>query len=280
MLLQRVLTALILIPLVVWGVLAADHWLFAAIMAVVVLLCAREWAQLTGLQSRSQQLLYVLLCGLLIAGLWFFAIDEVRHTLILIAAGLWLGMTLALFSWRRKELRKAAFQPFMLALGVLLLSAAWQAMVSLHQLPKIGPQLTLGLLVFIWIADSAAYFTGKALGRRKLAPVLSPGKTLEGMAGALAAAAAWGVLMFVMLFQASSHYSTFRLIATALLLSLLTAVISVAGDLFESLVKRRADKKDSGHLLPGHGGVWDRIDSLIASAPVFAAGLHLSGIVE
>ena len=279
MLLQRVLTAVILIPLVVWGVLVADHWLFAAIVAAVMLLCAWEWARLAGLQTLALQLLYVLLCGLLITALWFIATDAVSHFLILIAAGIWLGMALALFSWRRKVLRKAAFQPFILALGLVLLSAAWQALVSLHQLPDIGPQVTLGLLILIWIADSAAYFTGKALGRRKLAPVLSPGKTIEGMAGALLAAAVWGVLMFLMLFQAPAN-SVAYMIAIALLLSLLTAVVSVAGDLFESLVKRRADMKDSGHLLPGHGGMWDRIDSLIASAPVFASGLYLSGILQ
>ncbi len=278
MLLQRVLTAIILIPLVVWGVLAADHWLFAAIVAAVMLLCAWEWARLAGLKTLPLQLLYVLLCGVLIAALWFIATLAVSNFLILIAAGIWLGMALALFSWRNKVLHKAAFQPFILALGLLLLSAAWQALVSLHKLPDIGPKLTLGLLILIWIADSAAYFSGKAFGRHKLAPVLSPGKTLEGMAGALLFAALWGVLMFVMLFQASAN-STAYMITTALLLSLLTAVVSVAGDLFESLVKRRADMKDSGHLLPGHGGIWDRIDSLIASAPVFVAGLYLSGIL-
>jgi phosphatidate cytidylyltransferase len=278
MLLQRVLTAIILIPLVVWGVLVADHWLFAAIVAAVMLLCAWEWARLAGLQTLALQLLYVLLCGLLITALWFIATDVVSHFLILIAAGIWLGMALALFSWRNKVLHKAAFQPFVLALGLLLLSAAWQALVSLHKLPEIGPKLTLGLLILIWIADSAAYFSGKAFGRHKLAPVLSPGKTLEGMVGALLAAAIWGVLMFVMLFQSSAN-STAYMMTSALLLSLLTAVVSVAGDLFESLVKRRADMKDSGHLLPGHGGIWDRIDSLVASAPVFITGLYLSGIL-
>jgi phosphatidate cytidylyltransferase len=279
MLVQRVLTAIILIPFVVWGVLAAEHWLFASIVAAVMLLCAREWARLAGLKTPALQILYVFLCGLLIAALWFFAADTVSHFLILIAAGIWLGMAFALFSWRTKVLHKAPFQPFILVLGLLLLTAAWQALVSLHKLPDIGPKLTLGLLILIWIADSAAYFTGKAFGRRKLAPVLSPGKTLEGMAGALLAAALWGLLMFVLLFQASA-YSTLHLMVVALLLSLLTAVVSVAGDLFESLVKRRADKKDSGHLLPGHGGIWDRIDSLIASAPVFVAGLYLSGILQ
>jgi len=279
MLLQRVLTALILIPLVVWGVLAADHWLFAAMVAAVMLLCAWEWARLAGLKTLLLQLLYVLLCGMLIAALWFIATDRVFHFLILAAAGIWLGMALALFSWRHRVLHKAAFQPFILGLGMLLLTAAWQALVSLHKLPDIGPKLTLGLLILIWIADSAAYFTGKAFGRHKLAPVLSPGKTLEGMAGALFFAALWGVLMFVLLFQAPA-ISTGYMITIALLLSLLTAIVSVAGDLFESLVKRRADMKDSGHLLPGHGGIWDRIDSLIASAPVFVAGLYLSGILQ
>ena len=279
MLLQRVLTAIILIPFVVWGVLAAEHWLFASIVAAVMLLCAWEWARLAGLKTLPSQLLYALLCGLLIAALWFFAEDTVSHFLILIAAGIWLGMAFALFSWRTKVLHKAPFQPFILVLGLLLLTAAWQALVSLHELSDIGPKLTLGLLILIWIADSAAYFTGKAFGRRKLAPVLSPGKTLEGMAGALLAAALWGLLMFVLLFQ-GSVYSALYLMVVALLLSLLTAVVSVAGDLFESLVKRRADMKDSGQLLPGHGGIWDRIDSLIASAPVFVAGLSLSGILQ
>ena len=279
MLLQRVLTAIILIPLVVWGVLAAEHWLFAVIVAAVMLLCAWEWARLSGLKTLALQILYVFLCGLLIAALWFFSADAVPRYLILIAAGIWLGMAFALFSWRHKVLHKAPFQPFILLLGLLLLTAAWQALVSLHKLPDIGPKLTLGLLILIWIADSAAYFTGKAFGRRKLAPVLSPGKTLEGMAGALLAAALWGVLMFVWLLPESAS-STLHLSVVALLLSLLTAVVSVAGDLFESLVKRRADMKDSGHLLPGHGGIWDRIDSLIASAPVFFAGLVLSGLLQ
>ena len=132
--------------------------------------------------------------------------------------------------------------------------------------------ILVGFIVLIWSADSAAYFTGKALGKHKLAPVLSPGKTLEGVAGGLVAAAVVGILLFLFLGQGSAA----SLVAAACI-ALLTALVSVGGDLFESMVKRRAGEKDSGKLLPGHGGIWDRIDSLISSSPVFIAALSLSG---
>ena len=272
MLLQRIITALILIPLVVWGVLKASNDLFALILGVVILLCGWEWARLTGLKSIILRALYLLAATLVMLLLFLLASKPQQDLFILAMAGIWCGITLALFAWRERPLQQSALQPVALGFGLLLLPAAWMALVVLHGLPRTGPWITLGLMVLIWLADSAAYFSGKALGRHKLAPVLSPGKTFEGLAGALVAAVAWGVLLFWLLDDA---------IAVSLLMAVpvavLTILVSVGGDLFESMVKRRAGEKDSGTLLPGHGGVWDRIDSLVASAPVFVAAMTLIG---
>jgi phosphatidate cytidylyltransferase len=131
--------------------------------------------------------------------------------------------------------------------------------------------LVLTLLVLIWIADSGAYFAGRRWGRRKLAPVVSPGKTREGVYGALAGGLAWGGLAGWWLGLSAGRA------AGLVALCLATVLASVVGDLQESLLKRRRGLKDSGRLLPGHGGVLDRIDSLTAGAPVFAVGLGLLG---
>jgi phosphatidate cytidylyltransferase len=146
---------------------------------------------------------------------------------------------------------------------------AWIALVRLHAVPSGGPVLVLALLILVWLADSAAYFTGRAFGRHRLAPVVSPGKTVEGLAGAMAGAAAFGAALAGLGVVDSAG------LMVTIALCVVVAVLSVAGDLFESFAKRSAGQKDSGHLLPGHGGVLDRIDSLIAAAPVFVLGLLL-----
>ena len=272
MLLQRIITALILIPLVVWGVLKASNDLFALILGVVILLCGWEWARLTGLKSIILRALYLLAATLVMLLLFLLASKPQQDLFILAMAGIWCGITLALFSWRERPLQQSALQPVALGFGLLLLPAAWMALVVLHGLPRTGPWITLGLMVLIWLADSAAYFTGKAFGRHKLAPVLSPGKTLEGVAGGVVAAALVGILLFLYL-----GHSSVTALALAAGIALVTGLVSVGGDLFESMVKRRAGEKDSGRLLPGHGGVWDRVDSLVSSSPVFVAALSLAG---
>ncbi|MEN8176090.1 MAG: phosphatidate cytidylyltransferase, partial [Pseudomonadota bacterium] len=160
-----------------------------------------------------------------------------------------------------------------LVAGVVLLSAAWAALVSVHRGSPAGAELTLYLLVLIWGADSGAYFAGRIFGKRKLAPALSPGKTVEGAAGAILAAVLLA-LFYAWWRQPGTDVGLFSL------LSIVVVVVSIAGDLFESLLKRREGVKDSGTLLPGHGGVLDRLDSLLAAAPVYYVGLHLFGVVE
>ena len=149
--------------------------------------------------------------------------------------------------------------------GVFVLPTAWLALVLLHER---GAMLFLFMFVLIWVADSAAYFTGKRFGKTKLAAALSPGKTREGLWGALIAGAGFAVIGVVWLpveLQFAAYF---------IMLCLICVLISVVGDLFESLLKRNAGVKDSGNILPGHGGLLDRVDSVLAAAPVFLFGYH------
>jgi len=138
---------------------------------------------------------------------------------------------------------------------LVLLSATW---LALNGLQNISPWLLLGVLAIVWLADIAAYFSGKRFGRHKLAPEISPGKTWEGVAGAVLAATIYGLVLCYYM-----HYSRWLIVGLWLIV-----VLSVMGDLFESLLKRQAGVKDSSHLLPGHGGVLDRIDGLIPTLPL------------
>jgi phosphatidate cytidylyltransferase len=155
--------------------------------------------------------------------------------------------------------------------GLLVLVPTGVALVALHRSGEAGPGLVLLLLVLVWAADSGAYFAGKRWGRRKLAPTVSPGKTVEGVCGGLtlamvAAISGWYVL----------QPGTLAL-GPAIAISLATVVFSIVGDLYESMLKRQHSVKDSGTLLPGHGGMLDRIDSLTAASPVFALGVLGAG---
>ena len=273
MLKQRVITALLLLPLVVWGILCTPNEIFSAVLALVFLLCANEWARLAGLKSLFERFFYLASIGGLMAGLWLRAADPVLDLAVLAIAGIWVGMSAGLFSWRTKPLQIVLNQPVVLLFGLMLLPFAWYALAMLHNTDGIGPQLTLAMMVLIWLADSAAYFGGRRFGRTRLAPVLSPNKTVEGLVSALLAAVAW-------VFAVKQLIAVDIAVLPLLLIAIVTTLVSVAGDLFESMVKRRADQKDSGKLLPGHGGIWDRIDSLISAAPVFLAMMALFGGIE
>ncbi|HIE53868.1 MAG TPA: phosphatidate cytidylyltransferase, partial [Chromatiaceae bacterium] len=163
------------------------------------------------------------------------------------------------------------FRPLRLLAGMLFLAGPWLALARLHAVPEVGPGLMMFLLVLVWIADSAAYFSGRALGRHKLAPAISPGKTVEGALGALASA----VIPAAFLVWAGWVQAPAWMLV---LLCIFTVGVSIGGDLWESVLKRERGVKDSGNLLPGHGGVLDRIDSQIAASPFFVAGLVVGGM--
>ncbi|HEY5789428.1 MAG TPA: phosphatidate cytidylyltransferase [Gammaproteobacteria bacterium] len=272
MLRQRVLTALVLVPLVVAADLLLSDPGVALLVGAVMLLGAWEWAALAGLPGTPARAGYVLLLGgVLVAG-WLLR-DTLGAPVVWGAVAAWCGaaawvLTFQLSGGTRPGAPGVAL---LRLLGPLVLAPAWLALVLLHALPERGPWLMLYLLVLVWVADTAAYFSGRRWGRRKLARHVSPGKSWEGVAGGLLCS-----LLLALGAGLGFGYQGAALAAFALL-GVVTVAVSVLGDLFESLLKRYRQVKDSGGLLPGHGGVLDRIDSLTAAGPLFLAGLWLLG---
>ncbi|HDN26112.1 MAG TPA: phosphatidate cytidylyltransferase [Thioploca sp.] len=265
MLKQRLITAFILIPIIVWGILSLSSSTLAWVFSTFVVLGAWEWAGLCGWHTFLARSIYAIVNGImLLIVYWLWHQPSMMH--ILLAACLW--WLLALY-W---VLRYQQGHDLMLTskllkaiLGFFILLPTWVALVILHQ--HNGGQWVLFLLILIWAADSGAYFIGKRWGQTKLADKISPGKTQEGVAGAL-----------LMGLVVSVSYAIFKALPLTtsilfMLLCLLTVMVSILGDLLESLFKRQVGIKDSGQLLPGHGGILDRIDSLTSAAPIFVIGL-------
>jgi phosphatidate cytidylyltransferase len=271
--LQRVATALVLMPLVVSGVLFLATPYLTLILAAVVLMGGLEWARMSGIHSVTGKAAYLLLLALTLWLVHLFLGVSISAKLFFLGTGIWwVAVTLFLFRVQELGVGENRFYPLRAAVGLLVLVPAWAAITSLHAAGETGPKLVVFLLFLIWVADSGAYFSGLRWGRAKLAPVVSPGKTWEGLYGALAGAVICGAALFWLLGTEGSLFP-------AILLSVGTALFSVVGDLLESVFKRKAGIKDSGNLLPGHGGVLDRIDSLTAAAPVFLLGLQQMGVV-
>lgn len=264
MLKQRIITALILIPLVVCVLLYLSHEWVSALFALFAMAAAWEWSTLVT-KSFVTKVIYLLVCAAGIAASWFGLEETHIRFLMLAASCFWVLVLFVLSFYQPTWLGEELLQQFLHYSGYLVIVSGWVALTQLH-LQK--PQLLLFFFVLIWLADSAAYFAGKRFGRNKLAEQLSPGKTREGL---------WGALVATLILSLVGVYQ-FELTAISavyfVILCLLTALISVVGDLFESLLKRNAGVKDSGILIPGHGGVLDRIDSLLAAAPGFVLGLY------
>jgi len=266
-LMQRLLTAIVLIPVVVWVVLYAPDTTFLSVLSTIILIAGYEWAGLSGLTGRLQKAV-ASVCVLVFAHVLLNM--EVLHLtyLMLLSLVFWLLVTLAIILMPKYLLAMKRQVVVMLLLGGALLSLTLVSMFQLRQGFNQGADVLMYLLLLIWAADSGAYFAGRTLGVNKLSAIISPGKSIEGVVG--------GLLSCFLLSVLAAGYFEVSNIAGFIFLSLLVVIVSVYGDLFESLLKRRAKVKDSGNILPGHGGVLDRIDSLIAAAPVFCASLLLT----
>ncbi len=262
---RRILTAAVLIPAVVAAVFGLSTSLFAVVLAVIFSGAGLEWIRLAQFENRQLRLwipgVLVLLMGI---GYLLHTRAEWVLVISLFSLGYWLlaGVWVVQFE-RRARVPMLDHGAVRFIAGMLTLAPAWTALVMLHAQ---APWLVMYVLVLIWFADSAAFFAGRRFGQRRLAPRVSPGKSREGMLGGLLA-----VLLLAIGVAAYSQMPGTRSIGFVLL-SLLVAAVSVLGDLVESLFKRRAGLKDSGSLLPGHGGILDRLDSLMAAAPAFALG--------
>lgn len=280
MLKQRVITALILLVILGAAMLAPVRWPLLAIFVLMSTLACWEWERLS-LSQEQQRWAWplALLNGALMLWLsvhWYHtgpqgqAADLVYRGLVPLMAALWVvGATGLVLQGQATQRAQGVLLSVM---GVLAPLVAWASLyLFLHTQ---GIVYVLSLLVLIWVADIAAYFAGRAFGKAKLAPRVSPGKTWAGALGGMVAAAAW---MLISANWAGSFGADVQQrwgwVATAAL-GLALAALSIVGDLFESLLKRRAAVKDSSQLLPGHGGVYDRIDALLPVAPV---ALLLSG---
>lgn len=279
MLKQRIITALILAPLALFAILFLPSFWFQICIAFVIGLGGYEWANMSGIKGRPSKALYALAitatCLFLIYKLptdmiWYQGqLNDLYHSILSVAA-VWWGVSLLMILayprysafWRNSKSFRALF-------GFLTLIPTWVAVVSLRTNlydiePLYGASLLFYVLGIVWAADIGAFFVGVKFGRHKLRPNVSPGKTLEGLLGGIGASSA--IIAF-----AALHYQVDPgRIWLHILIGGLTVGVSALGDLNESMFKRCEGIKDSGKLLPGHGGILDRIDSLTAAFPVFA----------
>lgn len=283
MLWQRVLTALALIPLVIGALFFLEPPFLGLVMVAVVAIGGWEWAKLARLPARRHQYLFAFAFAALALALLLAAgiLNDAGQLLVTLAplwwlsALWWLVAVVAVLVYPRGQ-RLWRFRPLLIVAGILNLVPFAASLVALDCLIlgsdiHAGPKLLLALMVVVWCADSGAYFAGRRFGRHKLSPAVSPGKTWEGFFGGMAASLLAAVLAVVVLGLPSAAALPF-IVAAAI-----AALVSVFGDLSESMFKRMAGVKDSGRILPGHGGMLDRVDSLCAALPVFAMVFLLAG---
>jgi phosphatidate cytidylyltransferase len=260
--LQRVISAVFIAAALLLAVLALPPLASAAALSLVLLAASWEWGGFVAPQRLGLRLLFVLVTIALCALGWVWSQDPaVLRALLWLALVFWLAATVWVFVLPAHTQRAVVT-----ACGMVALSLAWLALVRMRMDWPLGKYYVLYALLIVWLADSGAYFAGRAWGRRKLAPAVSPGKTWAGL---------WGGCAVTALLALATAWLHQLPLVPVLAVTVLVSLFSVVGDLTESLCKRFAGLKDSGTLIPGHGGVLDRFDSLLAAAPLLMLGLML-----
>lgn len=264
MLRQRIITGTILAVLTLLVIFFTPFVVFSALSTLLILFAAFEFSRLIGLKKNIARLTYVIMIALFTFLFWLLPIKPVLWLTLLwwcLACLLIVTYPKTAFLWGKRTEMKAV-------MGVLALIPAWLAVNAIRGMQH-GSLILFLLLLLVWSADIGAYFIGKYLGKHHLLPKVSPKKTIEGLFGGL------GLSLLIITIVGLIAKSSISEWATMILLTTITVLFSVAGDLFESMLKREMGIKDSGNYLPGHGGLLDRIDSLTAAAPLFLLGLWL-----
>jgi len=263
MLAARIITAAVFGLAITAAILLAPPIVTAGVLGLLWLAGAWEWGGFARLDGLSRFVYAAVLLAAMVAG-WRWLGAGGTLALLVVALVWWAAALVLVLKYPR------TFGPkFVAAAGVLVLVPSWTLLMQLHGTGQLGARLAFLVLLIVWAADVGAFVFGRWLGRTKLAPAVSPGKTWEGVAGGLLAAGATAGGAAVAL---GLPWVSFVALGIA------TAVISVLGDLTQSMFKRNVGLKDSGRLLPGHGGVLDRIDSLTAAVPLFVLGLSIAGV--
>jgi phosphatidate cytidylyltransferase len=277
MLKQRIMTAIVMLAILLAALLAPGPWPLVLLFILIAACALWEWLRLTW--PRPGSAMPVVLAVVLAAALGFVASqwladtpqawsmalkDGVNRVLLPLVALLWIVVAGAMVVRGQAQHRSGG--AWLSLFGVVAVFSVWAALVQLFLVHGAG--FLVSLLALIWFADIAAYFTGKALGRHKLAPKVSPGKTWEGAAGGVLAATLWVLACIAWPGSFGAVLAQRWPLAIVAAIAVFLAALSIVGDLFESLLKRRAGVKDSSQLLPGHGGVYDRIDALLPVAPL------------
>ena len=260
MLLKRALTASVVAPIAVFGILTLTQTGFELALALILIISSWEYCNLIQINHLAGKALYA---SVVLAAAYFLNNEPSNLTIVLYAAAAWWLIALAwvvMFPKGSRLLRKALV--IKLINGLFLFVPMAISLVALHLQDSV---LVLFLLILIWAADIGAYFAGKFFGKNKLCPRVSPGKTREGVYGGVVLSQV-AAISFVYVSIQTPSLNDFLIFC---FLALVVSIVSVLGDLFESVLKRIAEVKDSGNILPGHGGLLDRIDSLTSSAPIF-----------
>ena len=274
MLRWRVLTALVLIPCMLWLVWRAPPAALPVAFGGIAVFGAWEWSRLMNLTSHAARLGYTLaILGIVFGGWLWLAAGGSAMPMVVVGALWWLVALGWLAAFVRKPTARVPPRLASALIGAVVLVAFWFAIVTMHDEAAFGPYWVTMLLLLVWGGDTGGYFAGRLWGRHKLALRISPGKTWEGAIGSIILGVFGGGAFYVcgrVLDFAPTGVSPLVFLG----LALVTIGVAIVGDLFESMLKRQRGIKDSGGLLPGHGGVLDRIDGLLAAAPILALGVR------